>query len=125
MFGRKKNQIQMTLDQCLASAVVPNPQVTEKDLPDGRIELTLPYLKPWLVRKISRKGKTFPRRFELDEVSADLWRQIDGKRTVADMVDYMAQKGDTPPDQAQESVLNYMNMLLTRGLIGLAVPRKT
>jgi hypothetical protein len=122
VFRRKKLQFQMTLDQCLLAAVVRNPQVQEKDLPDGRIELSLPYRKPWMVRMFSREGrKTFLRRFELDEIGADLWRLADDKRTVAELVAHLARTQNLDPQQAQTSMISYVHMLMTRGLVGLVV----
>ena len=122
MFGSKKPQFQMTLDQCLLAAVVRNPQAQEKDLPEGRIELSLPYRKPWVVRIFSRKDrKIFLRRFELDEMGADLWHLIDDKRTVADLVEHLARTRSLDPQQAQASMISYVHMLMTRGLVGLVV----
>ena len=122
MFGSKKPQFQMTLDQCLLAAVVRNPQAQEKDLPEGRIELSLPYRKPWVVRIFSRKDrKIFLRRFELDEMGADLWHLIDDKRTVADLVEHLTRTRSLDPQQARESMISYVHMLMTRGLVGLVV----
>jgi hypothetical protein len=122
VFGGKRPQFQMTLDQCLLAAMVRNPQVQEKDLPDGRIELSLPYRKPWVVRVFSRKDrKTFLRRFELDDIGADLWRRIDDKRTVADLVGHLERTRNLAPQQATESMISYVHMLMTRGLVGLVL----
>lgn len=126
MFGRKKNpQFEMTIDACLSAAVVRNPQAQEKDLPEGRLELALPYRKPWVIRIFSRKDRrTFQRRFELDEIGADLWRQIDGKRTAGNLVEYLARVRNLEPPQAQESMVAYLQMLMVRGLVGLVVPQE-
>lgn len=122
MFGRKKPQFQMTIDQCLSSAIVRNPQTQAKDLPAGRIELSLPYRKPWVVRFFARRNrKTFLRRFELDETGAALWRRIDDKRTVADLVEHLAQTQKIDPKQAQASMIAFVQMLMMRGLVGLVV----
>jgi hypothetical protein len=122
VFCRKKPQFQMTLDQCLVAAIVRNPQAQEKDLPERRIELSLPYRKPWVVRVFSRKDrKTFLRRFELDEIGADLWRLADDKRTVAELVAHLARTQHLDPQQAQTSMISYVHMLMTRGLVGLVV----
>lgn len=124
MFGRKKPQFQMTLDQCLSAVVVRNPEAQAKDLPDSRLELSLPYRKPWLLRWFSRKDRrTFLRRFELDEIGADLWRHIDGRRTVSDLVDHLARTRNFPPQQARDSMIAYIQMLLTRALIGLVMKK--
>lgn len=125
MFGRKKPQFQMTLDQCLSALVVRNPQVQAKDLPQGRIELSLPYLKPWLIRWLQRKDrKTFLRRFELDSIGADLWHQADGRRTVSDLVQHLARAQHLEPQQARDSMVAYLQMLMTRGLVGLVVSQE-
>ena len=126
MFGSKKLQFQMTLDQCLLAAVVRNPQAQEKDLPEGRIELSLPYRKPWVVRIFSRKDrKIFLRRFELDKIGAYLWHLIDNKRTVADLVEHLARTRQFDPQQARESMISYVHMLMTRSLVGLVVQQQS
>jgi len=122
---RKEPRIELTLDQCLAALVVPNPDAKQRVLPSGRIEVSLPYLKPWLIRWLSRKDKkTFLRRFELDDLGSELWRLCDGRHTVAELVDYVATSGGLPPDSARESLIAYLHMLMVRGLVGLVVPQQ-
>ncbi len=113
----------MTVEQCLSAVVVRNPQAGQKDLPEGRIELSLPYRKPWAIRIFSRSGhKTFLRRFELDATGADLWRLIDGRRTVRELVDHLVRQRDLDPRQARDSMISYLQMLMIRGLVGLISP---
>ena len=82
----------------------------------------MPYRKPWVVRIFSRRDrKTFLRRFELDETGAALWRRIDDKRTVADLVEHLVQTQNLDPKQAQESMIAFVQMLMMRGLVGLVV----
>ncbi len=123
MFGRKNQKFQMTVDQCLSAIPVRNPQAHEKDLPDDRLELTLPCRKPWPIRILSRRDrKTFLRRFELDSLGAELWRRIDGLRTVSQLVEHLARTHGLPPGRAQDSMISFLHMLMTRGLVGLVLP---
>jgi len=94
------------------------------DLEGGRVQISLPYLKPWLVRLFSRKSKTFARKFELDEVGAELWRLINGTRTVSDLAEHLQRSRGFDEAQAKESMVAYLNMLLVRGIVGLVVPQR-
>ncbi len=122
MFRRSKPQFQMTVEQCLAAVVVRNPRAVPKDLPEGRIELSLPYRKPWVIRIFCRPDrKTFLRRFELDPIGADLWRLIDDRQTVRDLVDHLARARNLDPSQARDAMISYLQILMTRGLVGLVL----
>jgi hypothetical protein len=123
VFARKGRQFQITVEQCLSATPVRNPQAQETDLAGGRLELTLPCRKPWLIRILSRRDrKTFLRRFELDEIGADSWRQIDGTRTVSELVEHLVSTRHFSPPQARQSMISFLHTLMTRGLVGLIVP---
>jgi hypothetical protein len=126
VFGRKKEpSFQMTVQQCLAAAVIRHPQACETALAGGGLEVGLPYRKPWVIRMFSRQGRqTFMRRFELDQIGADLWRQIDGRRTAGDLAIYLACKRNLEARQAEDSLIAYLQMLMVRGLVGLVVPQE-
>jgi hypothetical protein len=111
----------MTLDQCLEAVIVRNPQVAARDLDKGGVELSLPYRKPWLFRLFSA-GETYSRRFQLDEIGSDLWRQIDDRRTVQFLVERLKALRGLAEKEAVDSTVAYVHMLLTRGLVGLVVP---
>lgn len=121
MSGRKQSDIQMTVDQYLAAVVVRNPAAQSRQTEDGDIELAMPYRKPWLARLFTRPGKPYLRKFQLDSTGSDLWRQIDDHRTVADLADHLRASQNLPPQQASDSVIAFVQMLVTRGLIGLVV----
>ncbi len=84
--------------------------------------LTLPYKRPWALRLFTPTRSTFLRKFELDETGSDLWRQIDDKRTVANLVDYLETSRKVAHQQAIDSMLAYLQMLMVRSLVGLVVP---
>ena len=125
MFGRKKPQFQMTLDQCLPAVVVRNPQVQEKDLPDGRIELD-----PAIPQALADPGllpqgaKDLPSPLRTGRDRCRPRALIDGKRTVADLVEHLARTRSLDPQQAQESMVSYVQMLMVRGLVGLVVQQQ-
>lgn len=121
MLGRKPSQMEMPLSEYLSAVIVRNPEAEVRDLDGGGIEITLPYRKPRLLRVFSR-SKTFLRKFELDETGSDLWRQIDDRRTVRDLAEYLRSSGAGQEEQALESAVAYVHMLLVRGLVGLVVP---
>jgi len=122
VFGRKSQKFQMTVDQCLSARPVRNPQTQARDLPDDRLELTLACLKPWPIRIFCKRDRRmFPRRFELDLLGASLWREIDGSRTVNELIGYLVRTHGLPPRQAQDSMVSFLQMLMARGLVGLVL----
>jgi len=119
---RKQEALRLSVEQCMQAVVMRNPQAEVRTLPDGKLEVSVPYMKPWLIRLFSRKEKTFRRRFELDDLGSQLWEMFDGKHTVEQLVQHVADSRGLEREQAVQSMLAYLQMLLTRGLVGLIVP---
>ena len=126
MFGRKKAaQLQLTVDQCLSAVVVRNPKLQEEVLASGSVRVKLPYLKPRLLRLFSAKDKkTFVRRFDLDELGSALWPLCDGKHTVEQLIDFIVDAKDLEKERATQSMIAFLQVLMSRGLIGLVVPEQ-
>ena len=55
--------------------------------------------------------------FELDEVAAFVWRQIDGERTVADLGAVLAVEYDIDAAEAAGDVADMLEPLVAHGLI--------
>jgi hypothetical protein len=56
--------------------------------------------------------------YSLDEVGAFIWHQMDGQRTVTDLVAAVAREYDAPEPTIQEDTLEILEHLASAGLIG-------
>lgn len=57
--------------------------------------------------------------YEINEIGAFLWRSIDGKNTLVDLVDILqsAIEDDVPADILHQDVSEYLNDLMAHGFI--------
>lgn len=53
----------------------------------------------------------------LDEVGAEIWNAIDGKRSIADIIQHIRDVFDTDGETAQKDTLEFIEQLLRKGLI--------
>lgn len=65
-----------------------------------------------------------PLRIMLDTLGNSVWRKIDGKRNVAEIVALFAKERDIHKRDAEASVVKFLNMLMERGLVSVMVPKK-
>lgn len=119
MFGRKSPSIELAVDQFLAAVVVRNPDAKVLNIEGGGIELTLPFRKTWLFHLLTPWKRTFLRRFEFDATGSELWRLFDDKWTVQGLADHLQRSQNLSTEQAQDSTIAFVHMLLVRGLVGL------
>ena len=58
-------------------------------------------------------------RLQLDNLGTEVWKMIDGKRTVRDIVDAFAETHQLEGREAEMAVTQFLRDLGKRGLIGL------
>ncbi|HOZ45313.1 MAG TPA: PqqD family protein [Candidatus Hydrogenedentes bacterium] len=108
----------------LESVPQPNPAVRWEDLDTGRILVSYR-------RSPGRLGAMIYRVFAvaewsqvlLDDIGSQVVRQMDGRRTVADLIAFVASDLKLSRKEAEVAVLKYLAMLGKRRLIGLEVSR--
>lgn len=133
MFWRKKAKPDttqeggLTREQALACRPVQCPLVEVEELTDDQVRLCYPLnLKPWFAQIASRIGvwDNSPRtkRLELDAMGTRAWRLMDGRRSVQQVVDAMADAYDMQPREAELSVSAFIKDLGRRGLVALHAP---
>ena len=107
----------------LAARAVRNPQATERRLADGGLELSVPMAKSRLARWLSRTGDTpIIRKFELDRLGVEVWRMMDGRSTVREVIERFASAHQLNLREAEVSMLAYLRTLAGRGIMVLAMP---
>lgn len=93
---------------------------------EGKVTLQItherrqPGVKGWL---ISLFLPNLPdRKVELDRIGSEVWLLIDGKRTMGDIADELAQKYQLVPREAELSLQQYCKELGRRGYVGFIKP---
>ncbi len=113
-----------SLSRAKAFSAVPvrNEVVTEEEVPDGTVLLTLPRRDTLLVR-ILLKIFLIPRekKVSLDEVGSWVWRKCDGETSVGDMVKQMAEEFRLSHKEAEISLMSFLKSLSNKKIIGFAV----
>lgn len=73
--------------------------------------------------RLLRKFFAVPKMSELllDETGTKVARQVDGRRTVAEIIAYVAREFRLSRKESEVSVLRYMDTLGRRGLVGFEV----
>jgi hypothetical protein len=99
---------------------VVNEGVTATDLGNGRLQVVLRM----------KRGTGFMARFmppvlertvKLDELGAFVFRQIDGRRTVLQIVDAFAQRYKANRREAELSTVEFIRALVQRQIISIAI----
>ena len=55
--------------------------------------------------------------YTLNETGREIWRRLDGRRTLAEVVANIAEQFDTPVDIINRDVLGFANELLSRKIL--------
>jgi hypothetical protein len=108
----------------LAAIPVRNEQVREKPIDSG-LRLTAP-LRPSTLRRIfvPRDAAIPEKSFELDDLGAWVWRALDGRRNVEQLIRAFADHHRLNLREAEVAVLAFLKTLAQRNLIGLVAPQR-
>jgi hypothetical protein len=123
-FKKKKAGSNLTRKQALGSTPVKNMNVTEIQLDSGEVILTYPLeVRPWLAGLGRRLGitpnTTQTKKIQLDALGTSVWEQMDGKRSVREIIQEFVKKHQLHPKEAEVAVTQFLRNLGKRGLIGL------
>lgn len=72
----------------------------------------------WFARALRFQGQ---RRFELDEVGACFWCQVDGERRLSDIQSTLCSRYALSPEQARRAIVEFTAVLMRRNLLALRV----
>jgi len=91
---------------------------------EGRTRVSIPRTATWRSRAL---GLLFhvPKEqvIELDEIGDEVVRMCDGQNTVKEIARRLAKKRKLDEREAEAALLQYLQMLVKRGVIGIAIPR--
>jgi hypothetical protein len=124
VFKKKKFAGSLSRAEALAAVPVKNTLITEQRMGNGELLLTYPSaLRPWVAALLKRLGRPpvrpVPRKLQLDTLGSHVWSLLDGKCTVRQIVENLAQKYQLHPKEAEVSVTQFLRSLGQRGLIGM------
>ncbi len=115
---------QLTKSQSLTLTPVKNRESSEETLGSGVVIIQYPVtMRPWMAKWMQRFKGSSPRigsrKLQLDSLGTEVWKMIDGKRTVRDIVGTFAENHQLENREAEVAVTQFLRDLGKRGLIGL------
>lgn len=118
----KEEQATVPLEFLLKCKPIRNPSVSWEKKSEEEVVVTvkLPESKPGLLSGFV-KGPA-EKKYALDRIGAYVWEQLDGEKTVEELVESLAQQFKFHRREAQTSLLAYLQMLAQRGLIMFIPP---
>ena len=124
MFRRRPKAPPITPEQALSARPFTLGGATLAEDADGSGKLVVP-LKPgrvggWLFRLPEGATKTF----ELDPIGVFVWRAIDGRASVRDLIRALADRHRLTLREAEVPTLAFLKTLIAKGLIGMPIPAK-
>jgi len=75
-------------------------------------------VQAWFARTLGFRGQ---RRFQLDEIGACFWCQVDGERRLSDIQGTLCSRYALSPEQARRAIVEFTAVLMRRNLLGLRV----
>jgi hypothetical protein len=71
-------------------------------------------LRAWLARKLRFREQ---HRYELDEVGACFWLQVDGQRPLAEIQRTLCSRYGLSPEQGRRAIIEFTALLMRRNLL--------
>jgi hypothetical protein len=119
MFGMKKEPA-LDRRRSLAGIPVVNPGVTSEEIEAGRLRLTARF--PRGTGLLARfQPPVLERSVKLDELGAFVFRLIDGRRSVLEIVDLFAARYRANRREAELSVAAFVRSLAERRMISVVI----
>lgn len=91
---------------------------------DGLVRVRYPVaLKPWfsaLAKRLGKSAQPMRRTIELDEMGSTVWDWLDGRRTVRELADRLAERYGLHGREAEVSMAAFLRELGRRGIVGMS-----
>ncbi|MCC5877096.1 MAG: PqqD family protein [Candidatus Sumerlaeia bacterium] len=123
---RKPEREAPTIKDPLAVIPCRAPGVEIREAPNGEVHLRKSYLPQGKLRQFLHKniGWRKERFHNLDDRGTFFWNQIDGERTVAEIIDLLVKEWSITREAALEASIVYIQALMIRNLVVLEIPKK-
>ena len=121
---RASAKYQVSREQALKSIPVKNIQISEDSSDSGEVVVHyLTTMRPWISRVVRRFGgaeaQPQTKKLQLDQLGTEVWKFIDGNRSVRLIVRAFAESNQLQMREAEVAVTQFIGELGKRGLIGL------
>lgn len=123
MFRKRRKKPHISREEALSLTPVRSLNVLEETREQTtRLSYPMP-VKPWVTKVLGsfgKKQKPQPRKtLELDEMGGEVWKHIDGKKSVRDICAAFQKRYGVHRLEAEASVTAFLRELGRRGIIGM------
>ena len=119
---RRKRTPVITRDQAVAATPIRTPSVKEEEK-NAKLYITIEFERPkW--QRVLGADSLCQRTFGLDEYGQDVYASCDGETSITDIVRIFAGKHKMSIAESELSVMTFLKTMMTRGLIGMTVPKE-
>jgi len=124
VFKKKPKRPPISRAEALDRIPAKNRQISEDQLETGEIVISYPVTtRPVFAGLVRRFGgpevQTQMKKLQLDELGTSVWKLMDGKRSVRQLIKMFAGTHLLEPREAEVSVTKFIRELGRRGLIGM------
>jgi hypothetical protein len=120
MFSKKTKTPPITREDSLAMRPIRMADV-EMDVDDaGNGKLRVPMRPTRIASFLGAKLPPRPKTFEFDAVGVYLWKQLDGKTSVEQLIRRIGKQYNLELRQAEASTVAFLKTLMQKGLVGMA-----
>jgi hypothetical protein len=105
----------------LAARPLSLPLAGRQETADGGLRLSVRCPRPRWHRWLGAGADDLVRHFELDVLGREVYEACDGTRAVTAIVDGVAARHRLSVAEAEIAVITFLNLLVSRGLVALAV----
>ena len=114
----------LTFERHLNAVPIVNRHLTEHRDTQGDVVIDVELVYPFWARPLARLLRLRRTRgFVLDEIGLAVYRAIDGRRSVEDLIDAFADTHKLTFFEARAFLGQYLRTLMKHGLIAIGVPR--
>ncbi|MCS7145467.1 MAG: PqqD family protein [Nitrososphaerota archaeon] len=113
----------ISLEEALRMIPLKNPSAETMQDSSGELTVKLKMPQP---RGVLQRLLPLPefRTYVLDRVGGFVWEKIDGERSVGDIADLLVKSFKMTREEAEISLLRYLQMLASRGLVFLKLEKE-
>lgn len=128
LFGRKspKAELRNSFDRESALKSKPRqmPVIRSEKVEESSLRVTVTVYRPnW--QRILGAPQTFERSYVLDALGQEVYQACDGRTTVKAVIHRFANRHKVSVAEAQLAVTTYLKTLMSKGLVGMEVDRKS
>ena len=121
-FGNKKKRI--SHGEALAARPVHLVKCEIVELPDGGAKLKVPLKQGRWTGRFFKLPEGASKSFELDSLGLMVWKSCDGKNSVQQIIRKLAKEHRLTLREVEVATVQFLKMLVRKGLIGMTVPEK-